>query len=62
MSRELSDSEIRDFFKEMSATDVLREVVAYGTEYPDAVWRVTRVLRLRKDEVAEMEQNYSECI
>jgi len=62
MSRELSDQEIRDFYKEMSATDVLREVIAYGTEYPDAVWRVTRALHLDPDEVGEMERNYDECI
>ena len=58
MSRELSDAEIRSMSQELSPVDVLREVVAYGTEYPDAVWRVTRVLRLKKDEVEEMEESY----
>jgi hypothetical protein len=45
-----------------SPTDCLRNAVAYGVEYPDAVWLVTDALKLKSDEVDEMEENYMEQI
>jgi hypothetical protein len=41
-----------------SPTDILRAATAAGVEYPDAVWLVTDALRLKQDEVEEMEENY----
>lgn len=39
---------------------ILCAVIAAGLEFPDAVWRVTRALRLEPDEVQEMEDAYTQ--
>ena len=56
----MTDADIR----EMSGTgnsnwEILHAVIDSGYEYPDAVWKVTKVLRMKKDEVAEMEDGYT---
>jgi hypothetical protein len=43
-----------------SPTDILRAAVHAGVEYPDAVWLVTDALKMKSDEVDEMELNYME--
>lgn len=35
-------------------------VVASGVEYPDAVYKVSQALRMDDEEVAEMEEAYTE--
>lgn len=45
-----------------SSWEILHAVVDSGVEYPDAVWKVSKALRMRKDEVAEMEDSYDNCI
>jgi hypothetical protein len=42
--------------------EILEYVTSEGVEYPDAVYLVTRALRLGDDEVAEMEDRYENCI
>lgn len=55
--------EIREMWRAgNSTTDCLREVVASGFEYPDAVWKVTQALNLDAESVEEMELNYLEGI
>lgn len=41
-----------------STTDILRAATHAGVEYPDAVWLVTDALKLKGDEVEEMEDSY----
>lgn len=41
-----------------SPTDCLIAATSSGVEYPDAVWLVTDALKLKSDEVDEMEENY----
>jgi methyl coenzyme M reductase subunit C len=41
--------------------EVLHMVVAAGREFPDASWAVTHALRLKPDEVEQMERDYDEC-
>lgn len=43
-----------------SPTDILRAAAHTGVEYPDAVWLVTDALKLKRDEVQEMEDSYME--
>jgi len=42
----------------MEPVDCLRFAVDAGIEYPDAVYLVTRTLKLDDDEVFEMEADY----
>jgi hypothetical protein len=42
----------------MQPLDCLRYATDEGIEYPDAVWLVTRVLKLDDDAVFEMEESY----
>ena len=42
--------------------EILEYVTSEGIEYPDAVYLVTRALRLDDEEVAEMEDRYTNCI
>jgi hypothetical protein len=42
--------------------EILEFVTSQGVEYPDAVYLVTRALRLDDEEVAEMEDRYDNCI
>lgn len=57
----MSKAEIRSKSNDgESPTDILRDAVASGLEYQDAVWRVTDALKLKRDEVQEMEENYME--
>jgi hypothetical protein len=42
--------------------EILEFVTSQGVEYPDAVYLVTRALRLDAEEVAEMEDRYDNCI
>lgn len=42
----------------MEPLDCLRYATDEGIEYPDAVWLVTRVLKLDDDAVFEMEESY----
>jgi hypothetical protein len=42
----------------MEPVDCLLYAVAEGIEYPDAVWLVTRTLRLTDEAVEEMEEGY----
>lgn len=42
--------------------EILEFVTSEGIEYPDAVYLVTRALRLDDEEVAEMEDRYDNCI
>tara|TARA_R110000868_G_C10416277_1_gene722853 strand:+ start:217 stop:411 length:195 start_codon:yes stop_codon:yes gene_type:complete len=42
--------------------EILEFVTSEGVEYPDAVYLVTRALRLDDEEVAEMEDRYDNCI
>ena len=42
--------------------EILEYVTSEGIEYPDAVYLVTRALRLDDEEVAEMEDRYDNCI
>lgn len=44
-----------------STWEVLHMVVAAGREYPDAVFAVSQALRMKPDEVEEMERDYDEC-
>jgi hypothetical protein len=49
--------------KECNSTwEILEYVTSEGIEYPDAVYLVTRALRLDDEEVAEMEDRYENCI
>jgi hypothetical protein len=49
--------------KECNSTwEILEYVTSEGVEYPDAVYLVTRALRLDDEEVAEMEDRYENCI
>lgn len=41
--------------------EVLHMVVESGIEFPDAVWKVSRALRLDEEEREEMERDYDEC-
>ncbi len=41
-----------------SPAGCLRAATASGVEYPDATWLVTDALKLKSDEVDEMEENY----
>lgn len=43
----------------MQPVDCLLYATGEGIEYPDAVWLVTRTLRLDDDAVYEMESDYS---
>lgn len=45
-----------------SSWEILEYVTSEGIEYPDAVYLVTRALRLDDDEVFEMEDRYTNCI
>lgn len=42
--------------------EILEFVTSQGVEYPDAVYLVTRALRLDAEEIAEMEDRYDNCI
>jgi len=42
----------------MQPIDCLNYVVGEGVEYSDAIWLVTRVLKLDNDAVLEMEERY----
>lgn len=42
--------------------EVLEFVISEGVEYADAVYLVTRALKLDDDEVFEMEDRYNDCI
>ena len=42
--------------------EILEYVTSEGIEYPDAVYLVTRALRLDDEEVFEMEDRYGNCI
>jgi hypothetical protein len=42
--------------------EILEYVTSEGIEYPEAVYLVTRALRLDDEEVAEMEDRYDNCI
>ena len=46
----------------MQPLDCLYYATGEGVEYPDAVYLVTRALRLDDEEVAEMEDRYENCI
>lgn len=49
--------------KECNSTwEILEYVVSHQREYPDAVYLVTRALGLDDEEVAEMEDSYTNCI
>lgn len=49
--------------KEHNSTwEILEYVTSEGVEYPDAVYLVTRALRLDDEEVFEMEDRYENCI
>ena len=49
--------------KECNSTwEILEYVTSEGIEYPDAVYLVTRALRLDDEEVFEMEDRYTNCI
>ena len=49
--------------KECNSTwEILEYVTSQHIEYPDAVYLVTRALRLDDEEVAEMEDRYDNCI
>jgi len=57
----MTKSEIRAMFHNgESPTDCLRNATAAGVEYPDAVWLVTDALKMKSDEVDEMEMKYME--
>ena len=43
----------------MQAYDCLMYAIAEGVEYPDAVYLVTRALRLDDDQVFELEESYN---
>lgn len=45
-----------------STWEILEYVTSEGVEYPDAVYLVTRALRLDDEEVFEMEDRYENCI
>lgn len=45
-----------------STWEILDVVIFEGIEYPDAVYLVTRALGLDDEEVAEMEDRYTNCI
>ena len=45
-----------------SAWAILAYVTSEGIEYPDAVYLVTRALKLDDESVFEMEDRYSDCI
>jgi hypothetical protein len=42
--------------------EILEFVTSEGIEYPEAVYLVTRALKLDDDEVFDMEDRYSDCI
>lgn len=42
----------------MQPIDCLNYVIGEGVEYSDAIWLVTRVLKLDNDAVLEMEECY----
>ena len=49
--------------KECNSTwEILEYVTSQQREYPDAVYLVTRALDLDDEEVAEMEDRYTNCI
>lgn len=55
----MSKAEIRSKWADgEAAVDILRDAVASGLEYPDAVWRVSDALKMQKLEVEEMEESY----
>jgi hypothetical protein len=43
----------------MQAYDCLMYAISEGVEYPDAVYLVTRALRLDNDQVLELEESYN---
>jgi hypothetical protein len=43
----------------MQPYDCLMYAIAEGVEYPDAVYLVTRALRLDDDQVFELEESYN---
>jgi len=45
-----------------STWEILDVVIFEGIEYPDAVYLVSRALDLDDEEVAEMEDRYTNCI
>lgn len=58
----MTSQEIRDARNAGNSDwEVLHMVVAAGREFPDAVYAVSQALRMKPDEVAEMERNYDEC-
>jgi hypothetical protein len=55
--------DIRTLRKNGSSTwEILSDLIAEGTEYPDAVWAVTKALNLDSEQVEEMEDRYTNCI
>lgn len=42
-----------------SPWEILADLVNQGTEYPDAVWKVSQALGMDAEEVAEMEDAYT---
>lgn len=42
----------------MEELDYLKEQIAKGVEYPDAVWAVTREFKLTREEVEMLEEAY----
>lgn len=58
----MTAADIKAAYKAGNSTfEVLHMVIESGMEYPDAVFKVSSALRLKKDEVAEMEEKYDTC-
>jgi len=56
----LLSMEILDMVRNgMEPIDCLYTATSFGMEYPDAVWFVSRVLKLSKTAVAELEAAYN---
>lgn len=58
----MTNDDIRQMRRECySNSEILWAVVSAGFEYPDAVWKVSKALRMDAEEREEMERNYDEC-
>jgi hypothetical protein len=57
-SAQLAKTLIEMVSEGMQAYDCLQYAIDQGLEYPDALWTVTRALRLDDDQVYNLEEEY----
>lgn len=59
----MNTQDIRDASKSGDSDfEILAAVIKSGVEYPDAVWKVSRALRMDDEQREEMEEKYDDCV